>query len=166
MHPQAQKRFIKFLRNNHNEYEKQTFFTTHSTVLVDELKYNEILLVRRQKDNTRSFTTCISQVPADFLRQYEMKEERYYKFFEVRSSEFLFSKYVILCESPTDKLVIEQMIEPKVKDQISDIAIVTLDGINNIKYPYFLLKKLGIPFSIVVDKDFLFKYKNGELESS
>lgn len=166
LHPQAQKRFIKFLRNNHNEYEKQTFFTTHSTVLVDELKYNEILLVRRQKDNTRSFTTCISQVPADFLRQYEMKEERYYKFFEVRSSEFLFSKYVILCESPTDKLVIEQMIEPKVKDQISDIAIVTLDGINNIKYPYFLLKKLGIPFSIVVDKDFLFKYKNGELESS
>lgn len=166
LHPQAQKRFIKFLRNNHNQYEKQTFFTTHSTVLVDELKYNEILLVRRQKDSTRSFTTCISQIPADFLHQYKMREEGYYNFFERRSSEFFFSKYVILCEGPTDKWVIEQMIAPKVKDQISDIAIVALDGKNSIKFPYFLLKKLGIPFSIVVDKDFFFKYKNGNLKDS
>ena len=41
-----------------------------------------------------------------------------------------------------------------------------LDGIKNLKYPYFLLKSLGINFSMVVDMDFLTQYKNDSLKNS
>lgn len=41
-----------------------------------------------------------------------------------------------------------------------------LDGVKNLKYPYFLLKELGIPFSMVVDRDVLSNYINSELEKS
>ena len=44
--------------------------------------------------------------------------------------------------------------------------MLNLDGIKNLKYPYFLLKSLGIPFSMMVDRDFLTQYKNENLKAS
>ncbi len=49
LHPQAQKRFIHSLRNELHDNETQTIFTTHSTVLVDELQHEDIILIRRKK---------------------------------------------------------------------------------------------------------------------
>lgn len=44
--------------------------------------------------------------------------------------------------------------------------MISLDGVNNLAYPYYLFKELEIPFSVVVDKDFFFDYKNEEFEKS
>ena len=69
LHPQAQKRFIQSLSNNMSKYEVQTIFTTHSTVLIDELKHENIILVKRKLDLKREFISCVNQVSADFLKK-------------------------------------------------------------------------------------------------
>ena len=45
-------------------------------------------------------------------------------------------------------------------------VLLTLHGVRNLKYPYCLLKELDIPFSAVVDRDFLTDYINSEKEKS
>ena len=60
----------------------------------------------------------------------------------------------------------ESIIHPHIKNEIADVSFITLDGIKNISYPYFLLKELSIPFSFVVDYDFFFDYKNEKMEDS
>lgn len=60
----------------------------------------------------------------------------------------------------------ETLIRPFIKNDIADISFIVLDGVNNLAYPYYLLKVLSIPFSIVVDHDFFFDYKNQKSEDS
>lgn len=55
LHLQTQKRFIQSLSMNMSESEVQTIFTTHSTVLIDQLKHENILLVKRKSDSKRAF---------------------------------------------------------------------------------------------------------------
>jgi hypothetical protein len=166
LHPQAQKRFIQSLSQNMLESEVQTIFTTHSTVLIDELKHEDILLVKRKMDSKRAFISSIKQVPIDFWDNYDIKESAHYNFFNLKNSEFFFAKHVVICESPIDAYVMETLIRPFIKNDIADISFIVLDGVNNLAYPYYLLKVLSIPFSIVVDHDFFFDYKNQKSEDS
>lgn len=166
LHPQAQKRFIQALSENMSNLESQTIFTTHSTVLVDELKHEDILLVKRVDDNGKRFRTIINQVSDGFLEKYGIEESSHYNFFSMKNSEFFFSKHVIVCESSIDSYVIKKLISPRIGNDMTDVSFLSLDGVRNIAYPYFLLKELSIPFSVVVDYDFFFDYKNGELKTS
>lgn len=160
LHPQAQKRFIQSLQTKMNKYEVQTIFSTHSTVLIDELNHQDILLVKRKKEDGRSFSSVITQVHDNFWEKYNIDELAHRNFFHLKNSDFFFAKYVIVCESKTDGYVIEQLLSPSISRSLPDISILEMGGVNNISYPYFLLKELGIPFSVVVDFDFFFDYKN------
>lgn len=166
LHPQAQKRFISSLRQELHDNETQTIFTTHSTVLVDELHHEDIILIRRKKDSKRGFVSEISQLQENFWEKYDLKEFKHYQFFNYKNSDFFFSKYVIVGESKNDIQVLKYLIEDKVKNIISDISFLELGGVELLKYPYYLLKELNIPFMLVVDKDVFFDYKNENLESS
>lgn len=166
LHPQAQKRFIQSLSQNMLKSEVQTIFTTHSTVLIDELKHENILLVKRKMDSKRAFISSIKQVPINFWDKYDIKESAHYNFFNLKNSEFFFAKHVVICESPIDAYVMETLIRPFIKNDIADISFIALDGVNNLAYPYYLLKELSIPFSVVVDYDFFFDYKNQKSEDS
>jgi len=66
LHPQAQKRLISSLKNNLQSNEVQTIFATHSTVIVDELGHEEIIFVRREKDDKRGFRSKIAQLSNTF----------------------------------------------------------------------------------------------------
>jgi hypothetical protein len=46
------------------------------------------------------------------------------------------------------------LISNELGDKIADVSFLDARGVDNIKYPYFLLKKLGIPFTTIVDKDY------------
>lgn len=166
LHPQAQKRFIQSLSQNMLQFEVQTIFTTHSTVLIDELKHENVLLVKRKPDSKRAFISSIKQVPIDFWNKYDIKESAHYNFFNLKNSEFFFAKHVVICESPIDAYVMESLIRLSIKNDIADISFISLDGVNNLAYPYYLLKELAIPFSVVVDYDFFFDYKNQKSEDS
>ena len=166
LHPQAQKRFIQSLSTNMSKFEVQMIFTTHSTVLVDELKHENILLVKRKEDSNRPFVSVVKQLAEDFWEKHDIKESAHYNFFRLKNSEFFFAKHVVLCESPIDAYVMKQLLLPYIKKEIVDISFLDIGGVNNLAYPYFLLKELSIPFSVVVDYDFFFDYKNQKIEDS
>lgn len=166
LHPQAQKRFIHSLRNELHDNETQTIFTTHSTVLVDELQHEDIILTRRKKDSKRGFKSVLSQLQKNFWEKYGLEEFKHYQFFNYKNSDFFFSKYVVIGESKNDIQVIKKLIESKIQNVIADVSFLELGGIEFLKYPYFLLKELEIPYMMVVDKDVFFDYKNGKVDES
>ena len=166
LHPQAQKRFIMSLRDARHENETQSIFTTHSTVLVDSLKHEDIVLVRRIPDE-RGFISEIHQLSNDFWTRNGIEELKHYQFFNYKNSDFFFSKYVVLSESKNDCQVLEYLVSPTIGHYSADVSYLDGDGVDSLVYPYYLLKELGIPFTMVVDRDYLFDYKiNNNYESS
>lgn len=166
LHPQAQKRLIASILNNRQEFETQAIFATHSTVIVDALNHEDIVLVRRVSDDQRGFKTAVSQLPNNFWQCHGITDYKHYNFFKYKNSDFFFAKYVILSESITDAQVIDNLIFSDLKENYYNISILSLDGVSNLKYPYFLLKDLDIPFSMVVDHDFFTPYLNDKLKDS
>lgn len=168
LHPQAQKRFIQSLKNSiedgHNEV--QILFTTHSTVLIDELHPEQILLVKRVVDSSRNFHSEIRYLSKKFWERSHVSYSGYKNFYDVKNSEFYFSKYVIICESSTDEKVLRCLVGDALRAEMADISIINLGGVNNLNYAIYLLKDLDIPFITVLDKDFFFDYKNDKLEKS
>lgn len=167
LHPQAQRELIKHIKSRTHNSEAQVVFTTHSAVIVDQLEHDEIVLFRKVADESRRFKSVTYQIPPDFWEQYELEKFKYYQFYRYKNSEFFFAKYVLIVESKTDAEVIRKYLVANSMDPgICNISILNLDGVDNLKYPYFLLKHLGIPCVVIVDKDFFLPYSQGELSSS
>lgn len=166
LHPQAQKRLIASILNNRQDFETQAIFATHSTVIVDALDHEDIVLVRRVNDEQRGSKSVTSQLQNNFWQCHDITDYKHYNFFKYKNSDFFFAKYVVLSESITDAQVIDELIRSDLKDNYYNISLLSLDGVSNLKYPYFLLKDLDIPFSMVVDHDFFTPYINDKLEDS
>lgn len=96
LHPQAQKKFIASLKDKRQDCETQAIFATHSTVIVDALDHQDIVLVRREKDEKRGFHSSTSQLPVDFWTLHNIAELKHYNFFKYRNSDFFFAKYVVI----------------------------------------------------------------------
>lgn len=166
LHPQAQKKLVYSLNNYREDNEVQTIFTTHSTVMVDELTHDQIILIRRIKDRSRGFKSDISQLKKEFWDDDEIKNMKLLQFFKVRNSDFFFSKHVIIFESTTDAQMFEKILVKKTKNRLYDINFFSLNGVDSIIYPIKLFKALNIPYSVVVDKDFFTDYVTGEKKDS
>ena len=59
LHPQAQREFIKSIKeqNETDSNETQIIFTTHSAVIADQLEHSEMILFRKKEDAWRGFRT-------------------------------------------------------------------------------------------------------------
>ena len=166
LHPQAQRMLIESLQKSRQSCETQAIFATHSTVIIDALDHMDIVLVRKVNDTHRGFHSETTQLSKSFWDDYDISELKHYNFFRYRNSDFFFSRFVILTESITDAQVVEYMLRQTCPKQLFYVSIVNLNGVENIRYPFFLLKSLNIPFVCVVDKDFFTTYKNGKLKDS
>ena len=166
LHPHAQKKLIASIKHNRQQSEVQALIATHSTVMVDELEHDDVILAHRVTDLKRGFHTEFSQIEDDFWVKYNLNTFKHNKFFKYKNSDFFFAKYIVIVESSTDAEVIHRLIHEKLGERNYYVSILNLDGIKNLKYPYFLLKSLRIRFSMVVDMDFLTQYKNDKLENS
>ena len=102
LHPQAQKRLIASILNNRQDFETQAIFATHSTVIVDALDHEDIVLVRRVNDEQRGFKSVTSQLQNNFWQCHDITDYKHYNFFKYKNSDFFFAKYVVLSESITD----------------------------------------------------------------
>ena len=162
LHPQAQKELIFALLEETDNNDLQLIFTTHSTVLIDELDHTKIVLVRKEKDEKRSFKTTIHQLNPQFWVNYNLQTIQYNKFHKFRNSEFFFANHVIVTESPTDSEVFRNLLRLKnVIIEKEGISVLELSGISSLKYAFYLLRDLKIPKTIIIDKDFFFEYQNG-----
>jgi len=58
------------------------------------------------------------------------------------------------------------MEQKKIEIDNLPVSILNLNGIDNLKYPFYLLKELKLPYFIILDKDYFLPYANDELEKS
>lgn len=166
LHPQAQKDLIFELLDEVRQG-LQVIFTTHSTVLIDELDHTKIVLVRKEKDEKRKFKSTIHQVNSDFWNLYNLGRIQYDKFHKFKNSEFFFANHVMVTESPTDSEVFRKLLKNKgIEIERFGISVLELSGITSLKYAFYLLRDLQIPKTMIIDKDFFFNYKNGSKVNS
>lgn len=167
MHPQAQRQLIEALKEENNYPRSQFILTTHSTVIIDRLGHEAIALCRKNRGEKRDVVTTITQTSQDFLDRYNLEEERYYNFFDFKNSDFFFSNFIIITESPNDCKVVQHLLELSGVDiETLGISLIPLDGERSIKYPYAIARELDIPFLCIVDRDVFQPYKNDKRESS
>lgn len=166
LHPQAQRKLIYSILEERKDDEVQAIITTHSTVIIDELKHEDIILARRVEDKNRGFITKFTQINENFWLRHKIPS-RDEEFIRYKNSEIFFSKYVVIVEGPADEKVVRYLIRDELKNNIFDVGFLVLNGIPKMKYPYFLLKELEMPFSMVLDKDSFVDYsENNNLEKS
>lgn len=165
LHPQAQNELMHSLINSNEE--SQLFITTHSTVIVDKLGHENIVLARKVLDQKRGFKTRLSSLSKNFWQKYELEEFKYYQFHRYRNSDFFFSRLVIIVESKNDAEVVRELMKQKnVNMDEFPVSVINLEGVRNLKYPLSVLRELNIPFFVILDKDYFLEYSSGNLGDS
>lgn len=170
LHPQYQKTVIRSIlkdAGNDDTGGIQAVLSTHSPAVVDELDHHQIVLCRRESDAARPFKTVASQLKETFFEDHKLDEQRTSNFYRYKNSEFFFANHVIVVESSIDAEVVDAFARKLKIDLVgSGVSFLPLGGVKNIKYPTSLLNGLGIPFSVIVDKDFFVPYKNDTVAES
>lgn len=163
LHPHAQRELLQNLRN----LPLQVLFTTHSTVMVDELDHEEVVLCRRTSSATRGIEVTTTQIKSAFWAGQGFDRERYYLFHRQRNSDFFFASHVVLVESPIDGEVIKYILSQEGIDQSAfAVSVYSVGGVKSLPYAYKLLRELGMSFSVIVDKDYFMPYLNDERKNS
>ncbi|WP_434135404.1 AAA family ATPase [Pseudomonas luteola] len=168
LHPQAQRELISSISNPPPQQGvAQLILTTHSTVLIDNIDHKHISLVRKQPDINRGFKSEIRSINEGFFEDNEIEEFNYYQFHQYRNSDFFYANYVIFCESKNDAEVVKHLAKKiNVDLDLYGITIINIDGVNNLPYPYHIVKQLGLPHLLILDKDYFIPYLNDDLEKS
>ena len=105
LHPSAQRQFMQFLRRALVDKVQSAILTTHSPIILDESKYEEIVLVRNQKH----FPPVA--VPAD-------RASINTSLMTTASSEIFFARTVVLLEGEGDKAFFNTLLR-KIKSKAS-----------------------------------------------
>tara|TARA_B110000114_G_scaffold32876_1_gene33962 strand:- start:55 stop:1773 length:1719 start_codon:yes stop_codon:yes gene_type:complete len=163
LHPQAQKELIYSLIDEINSNDVQIIFTTHSTVIIDQLEHSDIILIRKVNDIKRKFKSTIKQLSPTFWADYNLDELKYNKFHRFKNSEFFFANHIIVTESDIDSEVFRTLLyKNDIHLEKSGISILELGGITSLKYAFYLIRDLKLPKTFIVDKDFFFPYLNNK----
>ncbi len=163
LHPHAQRELLQNLR----KLPLQVLFTTHSTVMVDELDHEEVVLCRRVSSSTRGIEVTTTQIKSAFWAGQGFDRERYYLFHRQRNSDFFFANHIVLVESPIDGEVVKHILAQEGIDQSAyAVSVFSVGGVKSLPYAYKLLRELGMSFSVVVDKDYFIPYLNDERKAS
>jgi AAA15 family ATPase/GTPase len=168
LHPQAQRELISSIKSSSDDNDISQFvITTHSTVLIDNIKHERISLVRKEADDSRGFKSVITKTSDTFFKDHDLAEFNYYQFHTYRNSDFFFANYVIFVESKNDAEVVKSLAERENIDlDLYGVSVVNIDGVKNLTYPFHIVKELKIPYLVILDKDYFIPYLNDALESS
>lgn len=168
LHPQAQRELIKSIKSSSDNNDiSQVIVTTHSTVIIDNIDHKNISLVRKQPDDKRGFKSIFTKTSDSFFSDHDLEEFKYYQFHYYRNSDFFFANYVIFVESKNDAEVVKHLaIREGIDLDLYGISVVSMDGVGNLPYPFHIVKELGIPYLIILDKDYFFPYLTDKLETS
>jgi predicted ATP-dependent endonuclease of OLD family len=168
LHPQAQKELISYFKELvKSESILQLFFTTHSSNMVDEVDHTEIILFKKVSDSVRGFKSIVNRLPVNFFEKYGLNDFKYYQFYRYRNSDFFFSSHVVITESKNEVEIIKRIGKASGFDyEVNGLSYLNLEGVDKAKYAIHLLKELGIPFLLIVDKDFFVPYLEGEYDQS
>ncbi len=163
LHPHAQRELLQNLKR----LPLQVLFTTHSTVMVDELDHEEIVLCRRVSSATRSIEVATTQIKSAFWAGAGFDRERYYLFYRQRNSDIFFANYIVLVESPIDGEVVKHILTGEgINSSTHAVSIYSFGGVGSLPYVFKLLRELEMNFSVIVDKDYFIPYLNDKRKTS
>jgi putative ATP-dependent endonuclease of OLD family len=166
LHPQAQRNLYKILRKIADERDIQIFYTTHSPYLLSLEDFDEIFVVRKNKDRG----TYIRYAEIDkFIEDLKIRKgvttdattlKLYYKnAFEqtadsISSLEAFFAQKVILVEGESEALILPYFFEKIGFDYVTEkITIVKCGSKNELDRFYRLYSEFGIPCFVIFDGD-------------
>ena len=166
LHPQAQRNLYKILRKIADERDIQIFYTTHSPYLLSLEDFDEIFVVRKNKDRG----TYIRYAEIDkFIEDLKIRKgvttdattlKLYYKnAFEqtadsISSLEAFYAKKVILVEGESEALILPYFFEKIGFDYVKEkITIVKCGSKNELDRFYRLYSEFGIPCFVIFDGD-------------
>ena len=165
LHPQAQRNFYKVLQEL-AESGTQIFYTTHSPDFLTVGRFNEIFLVRKNKDDG-TYVRCAK--PADFV--VDLRERngintiandlmlQYKNAYEEtgdtqKANEAFFAKKIILVEGQSESLCLPYFFSLLNYDYIAKgVTIVRCGDKNDLDRFYRLYSEFGIPCYLIFDGD-------------
>jgi hypothetical protein len=182
-HPQLQYIFIRNIKNHINSHRNQLnkeknkylqiIITSHSSHIVSECDFSDIIYLKRIDDNilAKNFSSLKEKYGGD-----EKKEFKFIKqYLTLNRSELFFADKVICIEGDTERILMPAMMYKVDKMQSSknestipllsqNISIIEVGAYSNVFIPLF--KFLGIKVLIITDIDSAVKNNNGKYEKS
>lgn len=165
LHPQAQRNFFKVLQEL-TESGTQIFYTTHSPDFLTVGRFNEIFLVRKNKDDG-TYVRCakpsdfvidlherngIKTNPNDLMLQYQNAYEETGD--TQKANEAFFAKKIILVEGQSESLCLPYFFSLANYDYIAKgVTIVRCGDKNDLDRFYRLYSEFGIPCFLIFDGD-------------
>lgn len=182
-HPQLQYIFIRNIKNHINSHRNklnkeknkylQIIITSHSSHIVSECDFSDIIYLKRIDDNilAKNFSSLKEKYGGD-----EKKEFKFIKqYLTLNRSELFFADKVICIEGDTERILMPAMMYKVDKMQSSknestipllsqNISIIEVGAYSHVFIPLF--KFLGIKVLIITDIDSAVKNNNGKYEKS
>ena len=166
LHPQAQRKFYKILREIANSG-TQLFITTHSPSFLSVGHFDEIFVVRKNTENG-TFISCgnIDRFVKDFRIRKGRESDKasmlmhYKNAYEntgdsQKANEAFFARKIILVEGQSESLILPYFFDLLGFDYIGEgITIVRCGNKGEIDRFYRLYTEFGIPCYIIFDGDF------------
>lgn len=144
MHPNAIRDLIKDIMNE----KKQVLITSHSPVITNFIKPNQIVVVK--KDNRYSKVYQLDALFRDEFEDYQNLERQI--FLNRQKTELLFAKGLILVEGPYDRIAFEKICE-KLRINLIREGLSIIDTGSDYFIPYMVLASLlNIRWVVVADR--------------
>lgn len=144
LHPQMQRSLYKTIREIGKT--NQVIYTTHSPHFVSVPDYHEILLTRKDINDT---IVCQSNLPTDIKRR-----EKLIKELDPERNELFFASRLLLVEGDTEKLALPEYAKRLAIDLDREGAtIVEVGGKQNLPEFASIAISFGIPTGILYDED-------------
>lgn len=176
LHPQGRRNFYNIIRELAANG-TQVFLTTHSSEFIDLNHFDEINVVRKDKERgtyirqakiNRFVTDLKIRIPKLGTVTPESIMEQYMNAFEntgdsQKSSEAMFARKIVLVEGESEVLILPYLFKLLGYDPIHEgVTIVRCGGKSEIDRFYRLYSEFGIPCYIVFDGDYQNKGKDDE----
>ncbi len=160
LHPQSQRSFRKVLWEI-GDGESQVFYTTHSSLLVDVSRFDDLCIVRRGED----CATSVQRVSMEEMLA-DLKERRgicgtdqgmrdlYSRAFSVSVNEGFFTGTVVIVEGPSEEYALPLYAQAAGYDlDANDVGVVQCEGKGRMDRLWRLFEFFGIRTYLVFDGD-------------
>lgn len=166
MHPQAQ-RTLRRVFKQLSDSGTQLFYSTHSSLLLDIVHFDEIVRLERSEGEDGARSVCRQIFPDDLVSDIEKRipklkgsvssesiRQHYYNAYHQNKSEGFFAQKVILVEGATESYCLPVFFEyASFNLDYHNISVIECGGKGQMDRLYRVFNELGIACYIVFDYD-------------
>jgi putative ATP-dependent endonuclease of OLD family len=166
MHPQAQ-RTLRRVFKQLSDGGSQLFYSTHSSLLLDIVHFDEIVRLERNDSDNGAYSICRQISPGDLISDIENRipsmkgvvssesiRQHYHNAYHQNKSEGFFAQKVILVEGATESYCLPLRFEASEYNlDYYNISVIECGGKGQMDRLYRVFNELGIACYIVFDFD-------------